>query len=297
MSASVSVVVPTFNYGRFIHEALESVLRQTLVPEEIIVVDDGSTDDTVQTVRRFEPQVKYFRQENGGVCKARNRGVAESSGTHLAFLDADDTWEASKLEKQLERFTSDAEIGLVHCGMQEFDGTSGRPLELRLDGQEGWVADELLLWERPSVNVSGSALMVSREAFDSVGGFDPQIAVGEDWDFCYRIARKWKVGFVAEPLVNYRIHSAAAHRNVREMERGMSIFYDKAFASDEPLPHFRRRAMGNFHSVLAGSYFVTGDYPRTIVNAAKSMWNSPRKFFYFAGFPLRRMKKRSRRVR
>ncbi len=100
------------------------------------MIDDGSTDDTEAVVRGFGERVKYIRQENAGVCAARNRGVAESSGDLIAFLDADDIWEPTKLEKQIAKFESDPEIGLVHCGMREFDSETGETLKVHLDGQE-----------------------------------------------------------------------------------------------------------------------------------------------------------------
>ena len=121
MPKSVSVVIPTYNYGRFIKTAIGSVLDQTRSPAEIVVVDDGSTDETAAVVAAFGKAVRYIRQDNAGVCAARNRGVSESTGELIAFLDADDTMEPSNLEKQVARFESDDEIGLVHCAMREFD--------------------------------------------------------------------------------------------------------------------------------------------------------------------------------
>ena len=286
MSKSVSVVIPTYNYGRFISDAIRSVLAQTFPAMEIIVVDDGSTDNTADIVREFGDSVTYISQPNAGVCAARNRGVAESTGDLIAFLDADDIWESTKLEKQAAKFRDDPAIGLVHCGMREFDVDTGATKRLHLDGSEGRVAEELLLWERPSVNVSGSVIMVGRQAIDAVNGFDTQIKCGEDWDFCYRVARVFDVGFVAEPLVNYRSHSAAAHLNVREMERGMSLFYEKAFA-DPDVAHLRRRAYGNFHKVMAGSYYHSGAYGRFAHHSVRSIWLRPRNLMYFLKLPWR----------
>ncbi|MCV4871952.1 glycosyltransferase family 2 protein, partial [Escherichia coli] len=91
------VIIPTYNYGRFIAAAVESALGQTLGPAEVIVVDDGSADTTAEAVARFGGRVRYIRQENAGVCRARNRGVEESRGELIAFLDADDIWEPTKL--------------------------------------------------------------------------------------------------------------------------------------------------------------------------------------------------------
>jgi glycosyltransferase involved in cell wall biosynthesis len=289
--SSISVVIPTYNYGCFIAEAIESALSQTVAPTEVIVVDDGSTDDTEDIARSFGERVRYIKQENAGVCIARNRGVSRSTGDYIAFLDADDRWEPTKLEKQLEKFENDPEIGLVHCGMRHFDGKTGEILGLLVDGQEGWVADDLLLWEKPVVNVSGSVVMVTRKAFDAVNGFDARQKVGEDWDFCYWVARKFKIGFIPEPLVNYRIHARAAHNNIREMERGMALFYEKAFADSDPKTlALKDRAYGNFHRILAGSYFQSGDYAAFVKHAAKSIRRRPGGIGYFLKFPIRRLR-------
>jgi len=291
---SVSVIIPTYNYGHFISHAIDSVLAQTRPPSELIVVDDGSTDNTGDVVREFGAAVKYIRQDNGGVCSARNRGVAESTGELIAFLDADDSWEPTNLEKQASRFDGDRDLGLVHCGLREFDHETGKTLKLHLEGGEDGVADNLLLWEGPVIVGPGGAVIVTREAFDAVGGFDTRMKVGEDWDFCYRIARRYKVGFVPEPLINYRSHAAAAHRDVREMERGMSLFYAKAFADGGEVQALRRKALGNFHRVLAGSYFQSGDYSRFVSNAVKSLWYRPTTIKYYLEFPVRRLRGQSR---
>ena len=289
MPKSVSVVIPTYNYGRFIADALRSVLDQTRPPSEIIVIDDGSTDDTAAIVQGFDARVRYIRRDNAGVCAARNRGVTESTGELIAFLDADDTWEPTNLEKQLARFESDDEIGLVHCALREFADETGETLRLYLEGGEDGVAESLLMWEGPMIVRPGGAVTVSREAFDHVGGFDTRMKAGEDWDFCYRVARSFKIGFVAEPLVNYRSHSAGAHRNVENMESGMLLFYEKAFATDDQdVLKLRYRAYGNFHKVMAGSYWHSGRMAKFLAHAANSIWMRPANLGSFLCFPLRR---------
>ena len=285
MSKSVSVVIPTYNYGRFIADAIRSVIGQTRQPSEIIVVDDGSTDDTAAVVREFGDAVRYIRQDNAGVCAARNRGVSESTSELVSFLDSDDTFEPTNLEKQIARFESDDEIGLVHCAMREFEGETGETTCIYTQGGEDGVAENLLLWEGPLIVGPGGAITVSRKAFDHVGGFDTRMKVGEDWDFCYRVARLFKIAFVAEPLVNYRIHDAGAHRNVENMERGMLLFYEKAFATGDPeILKLRRRAYGNFHRVMAGSYLHSGRMGKFLSHAAKSIWMRPGNLEYFLRF-------------
>jgi glycosyltransferase involved in cell wall biosynthesis len=272
MQRSVSVIIPTYNYGRFISEAIESVLAQTRAPKEIIVVDDGSTDDTAEVVARFGTKVRYVRQENAGVCAARNRGVGESDADLIAFLDADDVYVPTSLEKQVARFDEADDIGLVHCGLRVFDDETGETIRYDVIGGEDDVAENLLLWDGPVIAGPG-AIIVSRRAFEAVNGFDTSMKVGEDWDFCYRVARKFKVRFVSEPLVGYRSHGMAAHWNVAEMERGMSRFYEKAFATDDPeILKLKRPALRNFHRIIAGSYFHGGNFWRFAVHALQSVW-------------------------
>ncbi len=260
MNEMVSVIVPTYNYGRFIADALRGVLGQTRPPDEVIVIDDGSTDKTQSVVRGFD-HVRYVRQENSGVAAARNVGVANSTGTLIAFADADDIWRPEKLEKQIAQFESDDEIGLVHCGLREFDDTTGETINLHLEGAEGRIADDLLLWTKPGITGAGGTIMVRRKAFENAGGFDAEMSVGEDLDFCYRVAREYKIGFLPEALVDYRAHSDNAHRDIRAMEAGMSRFYAKAFAvDDDAVQALRTSAYSNFYRILGASYLRAGQY-------------------------------------
>lgn len=294
MNPKVSVIIPTYNYGCFIGEAIKSILTQSFPVYEIVVVDDGSADETEEIVRKFGDKVRYIKQKNSGVCAARNNGVANSSGNFVAFLDADDIWLPEKIEKQISKFQEDSEIGLVHCGMREFDEKTGETIKLHLEGKEGWVAEDLLLFEKSVIVGCGGSVMVSRRAFNDVGGFDTRLKNGEDWEFCYRVARKFKVGFVPEPLVNYRNHGINAHLNIREMERSTQMAWDKAFATnDEKILRLRRRAFGNLHKVLAGCYLQNGQYVDFIRHLLKSLWFRPSHLMFYLMRPLRRRKKLS----
>jgi glycosyltransferase involved in cell wall biosynthesis len=292
MNRTISVVIPTYNYKRFIGDALQSVLGQTLPPSEILVVDDGSEDDTESVVRSFGERVRYIRQKNAGVSSARNRGVAETSGELITFVDADDVVEPEFLEALYAEFTGRADVGLAHCGTRLFDSETGETLSFDLDGGAEGVADNLLLWEGPGFPAPG-LVMVRREAFADVGGFDSRQKVGEDWDFCYRVARQYKVGFVPKPLINYRIHRSAAHHNLENMEIGMSLFYERAFDTRDPkVLAMKKRAMGNFHKVMAGSYFQAGRLGEFARHSVKSIWNRPANLGHFLSYPLRRFKNR-----
>lgn len=282
MNAKVSVIIPTYNYGQFIAAAIESALTQTYQVSEIIVVDDGSMDDTETTVKKFGERVRYIKQQNAGVCAARNRGIENSSGNLIAFLDADDAWMPRKIEKQLAKFAEDEQYGLVHCGMREFDGKTGNTIQQFFDGGEGWVAEDILLWEKPVLIGAGGSIMVRREAIEVVGMFDTRLKNGEDWEFCLRVARKYKVGFVPELLVDYRNHGVNASKNIAEMECSTLMAWNKSFDTDDKnILRLRRQSFGNLHKVLAGSYLQSGQYYGFLRNLLWSLWFRPSLIGYY----------------
>jgi glycosyltransferase involved in cell wall biosynthesis len=269
---TISVIIPTYNYANFISTALESAVTQTHAPVEIIVVDDGSSDDTECRVREFGG-VTYIRKERGGVSSARNLGIEVARGNYLAFLDADDTWERDKLEKQLRMFHDDPEIGMGHCGMREFDGGSGEE-DVLVDGESGWIADHLVLYEGSVIIGPGSTIMVRRDALGEIGGFDERLTHAEDWEFCVRVAKKFKIGFIPEPLVSYRVHGTNAHLDVERMELSTLLAWSKTFENGA-FAHLRRRSYGNLHRILAGSFYHNRQYAGFIRNAIKSVWYRP----------------------
>ena len=271
-----SVVIPVYNGANTIARAIESVIAQSYPAHEIIVVDDGSTDATVKKITKFGDIVTYIRQENAGVCAARNTGIANATGDFIAFLDADDIWYPKKTEKQLEKFAVDPEVGLVHCGLREFESTSGKTIRLHRLGCEGWVAEDILLWEKQFIIGTGGSIIVRRDVIDTVGNFDIRLKNGEDWEFCLRVARKYKVAFVKGPYVDYRNHGVNAHMNVNEMERSTRIAWAKAFDTDDQRSlRLRRQSYGNLHKVLAGSYLKDRQFYGFARNVMKSLWYRP----------------------
>ena len=283
----VSVIVPNYNYAQYLPQALDSVLAQTYRETEIIVVDDGSTDDSETVVSEYGSLVRFVRQKNQGVSTARNRGVAESKGELIAFIDADDAWLPAKLEKQVQRIVAEPEVGLVHCAVDQV-GSAGDSLGSMSEGLEGSVSREFLLFQRPVIIAAGSTALVPRKVFEAVGGFDTRLSTSADWDLCYRIALKWKVAFVPDVLVKYRIHSTNMHANIKRMEHDMLLCYDKAFAAGVKDDNLRRRqCYGNLHLVLAGSFFRAGQKTDFARHAVKTIWLTPANLKRLLGFPLR----------
>ena len=222
MNPTVSVVIPAYNYARYLSMAIESALAQTHPPLEVIVVDDGSTDETPSVLAAHGDRIRAIRQPNGGAGAARNTGIAAARGDYLAFLDSDDLWRRDKLELQLARFARDPDLGLVHCGVETIDEL-GRTTGYLLEGREGWMAMEMLRLDREVIQAPGSNVMVPRRVAEEVGGFDARLPPSEDWDFAYRVAVGRRIGYVAEPLLRYRLHGGGIHLNIPKMERSMMI--------------------------------------------------------------------------
>lgn len=266
------------------------MLNQTHTNIEIIVVDDGSNDTSKELLETYGEKVKVVFQKNQGVSAARNNGVLVSKGEYLAFLDADDAWFPAKLEKQLQKFAEEPELGLVHVGVEEIDADGIKIKNLR-DGLDGMVSHDLLSLNRAVILGGGSGMMIPRKVFDEIGGFDLQLSTSADWDVFYQISRRYKVGFVSDILLKYRMHGANMHGNIARMEREMMIGFEKAFAQGTTAN--RAECYANLHRTLAGSYFYAGQYKDFIRHTLKSIWLKPSSFGYFARFPLRRMKKNS----
>ena len=220
-SESVSVVIGAYNAAPWIGETLDSVLAQTHRPLEVLVVDDGSTDETANIVRSRGSRVKCITSPHRGYPQ-RNKGIQASAGEWIAFVDADDAWQPNKIERQLQTLRErraawvysdsvwlDSELGVV---------TSPKGPALR----EGDILEALCLGNF----VVASSAMVSRAVLNEVGQFveSPEIVVGEDWDLWLRIASRYPVACVREPLVTLRLHAASLmaatsmHRRVESLQ-------------------------------------------------------------------------------
>ena len=138
----------------------------------------------------------------------------------------------------------------------------------------------------------GGTTLVRRAVFEKVGGFDTKLTNGEDWEFCFRVAQKYKIGFAKEPLVNYQNHGANSTKNINAMERSTLLAWHKVFSTDDPLlRRLRRRSYGNLHKVLAGSYLAVGDKAGFVRNLIKSVWYRPSYLAYYLSASFRRKSK------
>jgi glycosyltransferase involved in cell wall biosynthesis len=174
----VTCIVPVFNSERFLGEALDSILAQGYPHREILVVDDGSTDDTPSVLDAFRSQVQVLRQENAGPSVARNRGMEEGRGAYFAFLDSDDLWVRDKLRLQLECLAEDPDLGFCAGHVESF-------WIPELEDEARRLRDHPYHRERP--HFIPSTIMVRRGVVERIGGFDPELRHGEDTDWVMRM--------------------------------------------------------------------------------------------------------------
>jgi len=208
----VSVIIPTYNSAKYIEEALESVFKQTLQDFEIIVVDDGSTDGTGEILKDYSDRIKYIFQKNSGPASARNKGIKIARGEYIAFLDADDLWMPTKLEKQVAMFDKNKNLGMVTTGACSFDekGVRGFSTYKRKKLMRGDVARNIFLHS----DVGTPTVMARKEVFEKVGLFEERTRQGEkvllshgsDDNMWIRIAAYFDVELIDEALAKIRVH-------------------------------------------------------------------------------------------
>ena len=235
MTWSVSVIIPTYNSSSYVLQAVDSALGQTIQPSEVIVVDDGSTDDTAKVFSGSRRTVRYIYQENRGLSAARNRGIAEARGDLIAFLDADDVWLPEKLEKQTACLAQHPESGLVHSDLLYWDDRTGQTSrrECGRAAKAGRCYEQFLSRN----GVTPSTVIVRRTCLARVGTFDEAIRrpTTQDYDLWFRIARHYELLYVEEPLVLYRQHESNASNQTVAMLEDELYVVRKALRADPSL--------------------------------------------------------------
>jgi glycosyltransferase involved in cell wall biosynthesis len=283
----VSVIIPAYNSAHYLAAAVDSVLAQTFADLEVLVIDDGSTDETPQVMSRYGPPVRYIRQSNGGVAVARNHGIKESRGNYVAFLDADDTWFPNKLERQLEALRSNPGYQACYSAhlVVSHDLT---PVAVHRSGRQGSSLEDLLL--RGNVIGSICTVLCDRSLFDLTGGFDPELSQCADWDMWARLAAVTEFLYLDEPLVTYRKHDSSMSRNAALLERDSLRVLEKGFALpdlSESLRSARDAAFARNYTVLAGTYFRARRYRDFARCALRAVSLDFRQAGYFLNYPFR----------
>lgn len=202
MKPLVSIVMASRNYGRYITQAIESVRRQTLPSWELLIIDDGSTDNTESVVAQFQSdtRIRYFRSDRLGQPRAKNLAIRLARADRIAFLDADDLWLPTKLERQYRMMQACPEVGVSFTRRCLIAPDGSALPSARVEIPRGRILDRMLIKN----HVCFSSVMVRREVFEHIGVFSPEIELAIDFDLWLRVARQYQFDYIDEVLVKYR---------------------------------------------------------------------------------------------
>jgi glycosyltransferase involved in cell wall biosynthesis len=231
----VTVVIPTYNRADYVAETIESVLGQTYENLEIIVIDDGSTDDTASVVERYAPRVRYVWQENAERGASRNHGLRLAKGEFIAFLDSDDVWLPHKVEDDVAYFTAHPEVGVIYSDAIEIDADGKETGILKARGRSGRITRALL--ERNLVFMPTHLARTAKVR--EVSGFREERALSgsEDWEMWVRLSLVTEFAYIPKVTAKYRIHAANSMSSAAGMRRSMSRAAELFRASDSLAPY------------------------------------------------------------
>ncbi len=201
----VSVIVPAYNKAELTVKTVESILSQDYQNIEIIVVNDGSTDDTEKKLQVFRDRIKYHKKDNGGACSARNFGISVAEGEYIALIDCDDVYYPNKISKSVQLLDSHPEFGFMHTAAKLIDDSDNIVGYHSYPNSQvkGQISHRLVL----DNFINNPTVVIRKECFDKVGLFDESIFMPADWDMWIRLSEEFKAGYIDEPLSAYRITS------------------------------------------------------------------------------------------
>lgn len=244
----VSVVIATYNMGQYLADAIQSVLSQTWDNLELIIVDDGSTDNTPAVIEPFltDDRVRYLPQQNCGQPKAKNAGIRACRGDFIAFCDGDDLWEPEKLALQIPCLLENPSVGVVYSRVNYMDQSG---VFLRHDtpqGHSGKITEQLIVYNF----IPFGTAMVRRSVLDDCGVFDESLPMGIDWDLWLRISTRWEFLFLPRVTYRYREWPGQMSKNFRGRYINAIRIMNKFFAAYPTAvsPCIRRRAWSDTYS-------------------------------------------------
>jgi glycosyltransferase involved in cell wall biosynthesis len=276
-----SLIIPTFNHARFLGAAIDSALTQTLGAVDVIVVDDGSTDETPAVLERYAGRVRVLRQPNRGLSAARNAGLAAARGTFVAFLDADDIMAPTKLAAQLAVLERSPAIGWTYCDVLMQTVATGATT--RASERFGYAARALDGWLFPELIhgnfIPAIAPLVRRTALETAGGFDERLTALEDWDMWLRLSLIAEARYTPAVLVTYRVRPGGMSEDRARMDKSRFQVLDKINRTRpvalESLGNAGRRIIADMHNWLGKEAYASGDWREARRRFAASVLTVP----------------------
>lgn len=264
----ISVVIMNHNYGRFLEQTIGSALSQQNVRVEVIVVDNGSTDNSRQLIEAFGDQVRSVFQGDVGQARGRNAGVAESTGDLVAFMDADDYWEPNKLSAQIALLSSS--VQLVYCGARHFESITGETLRTIVPRFVGDCREAFVDYPNLAIVPAGeSGVLVTRELIARVGLFDETLSGASGVDFYRRCSVATQFAAVPLPLVNYRLHNTNFSKNAKAAMEDNERAYQRLFS--DPSWAFAIPSRKSCMRKLQWSFFKANLKSGALQDAARNM--------------------------
>lgn len=266
----ISVVIPVFNGEKTIKETIESVLGQTFTNFELIVINDGSQDLTLEVISSIkDSRIQVYSYPNAGLSASRNRGIVKSTGEYISFIDADDLWTSDKLESQLKALKNYPETAVAYSWTDYIDENSqflGKGSHITVNGN---IYPHLLLTD---ILENGSNPLICKQAFLEVGNFDESLHAAEDWDMFLRLASRYHFVAVSSPQVLYRISSNSMSANVLQQERESLKVIERAFnQAPEVLNHLKKPSLANLYKYLTYKTLEGTPQPQKGLIAAKML--------------------------
>ena len=273
MNIYISVIIPVFNGEKTIKETIDSILNQTFKDIEIIIINDGSTDATLATIKEIsDSRIKVFSYSNAGLSASRNRGISQAKGEYISFIDADDLWTPDKLELQWQALQKNPQATVAYSWTDYIDQSSkflkpGRRIKVNGDAFSKLLVTNFL--------ENGSNPLISKEALEKVGGFDESLTAAEDKDMWLRLAANYEFVCVEKPQILYRTSTTSMSTNLNRQEAESLKVIERAFSNPkaEKLQHLKKQSLSHLYQYLTFKAIEASPKQRHTFTAINFLWN------------------------
>lgn len=284
----VSVIVPCYDSAAYIGQTLESIFAQSYRPIEVIVIDDGSEDDTASIVRQYSSSLRYYRQSNQGVSMARNAGIRLAQGEYIAFIDSDDLWQMTKLEVQVDVLDKHPEVVLVYCQCSNFTDDIYGEQRSYLSLPSGLITEKLIL----DNFVPCSTVVVRRSSIEDVGEFDTSLRTCEDWDMWLRLSERGIFYGIPRTLAYHRCRKGSLSFDLESLrEDGIFVLerYFRSLSLNDSLQSLKWSALQRNEVKIATTYVSRGQVWKGLAGLLRGICLKP--YHLSCRFPIKSMLK------